>query len=225
MPRRRYRVTPGMRNALSRMRLRGECPGCGLPLPVLRGRRPGTCPNCGTRLFSDEVEEQIEEAVIAALARMLAEDWPGTSAGGIYGADLMNMAGDKRELGIDSRSRAGVTFDKLMQYIGVKKLLDQFLGVEVEGDGALFKMYFSDAAQEGVLQEFAEELRGITASVEIKPTSEVKDAKWEVILYQPSVPDEAAGDQPAIPMQGAVEIKNQPAGQAQPAQQPPARGF
>lgn len=45
-------LTPGIRNALDRGRVRSRC-ACGFPLPVYPGRYPAACPECG-RPFARE---------------------------------------------------------------------------------------------------------------------------------------------------------------------------
>ena len=55
-------LTMGIRNALSRGKVRVTCAECGMPIPVYPGRYPDNCPECGKPFTpAEEVPGEKEE--------------------------------------------------------------------------------------------------------------------------------------------------------------------
>jgi len=54
-------LSPGMRNALSKGKVKMNCPSCDLAIPVYPGKYPKQCPECGVEFGEPGVEIPKEE--------------------------------------------------------------------------------------------------------------------------------------------------------------------
>ena len=192
----RYGITRGMRNALGRMRLRARCPECEMPIPSYPGARFKFCPHCRAPLFPPaEVESLVHRFLAGEEFNKLMEDWKETTQ---YEGILQ----------LEPESKEGIAFDRVMRKINAAKLLDQFIGVDVEQEGQVFRLYFSDSARRAMLEQLAEEFKDMTLGVNVVPSETVKGAKWEMVLYQPSsgkAPEGAKGV--ALDLTGSVPVE------------------
>ena len=181
-----YSITPGMNRVFGR-KVKKTCPTCGLNVPIYVGRYPKRCPHCSGKFTQDEIREVVE----LLIEKRISLD-----------NVVLPLIGEKKE-------EKNANIDKVMQVVVQFEMLDELLGVEVQGESSNFWLYFSDSVDEEEILKLVEELKSYSEDAQSYP-SQKEGAKWVVsvmnarALKNPSVEGEVEQE---IPTSGDVDVK------------------
>lgn len=170
-----YSITTGMSRVFNRKSKR-TCASCGLVVPVYPGRYPRNCPHCDTPFMSDKIESIDDFLVDEVLEMLINEEISFGKA--IERIEEQDQGDDEFH---DKTDRKVLAFDRFMQLVSMSKLLDQLVGVKVQGVGSNIWAYFSDQISEKKIKDFLDKVTPYAQSAQLYPSDE-EGSKWVISI-------------------------------------------